>query len=218
MIAAGFCMMGGCFAQEENSAAVETYWPAHAVEISQTIIFMPISSELLLPFWGNGVRAGGRFENFVRPSSSTKNNVLNWGAWGWIDNVYALDALYLGCGYDKNNGPSAYAVCNGGVSAIACVESEATFFPFAEIEAEDNKFCVYSWLGSANGEVDSYPSNYTVPWQIRVKLEAGEKCDLVSFWWSNSVIQKKFFMVQPMRSPGGVVAFFTHGFNRLMEL
>ena len=33
MIAAGLCMMGGCFAQNEQTACVDTYWPAEYVEI-----------------------------------------------------------------------------------------------------------------------------------------------------------------------------------------
>lgn len=34
MIAAGLCMMGGCFAQNEEGAAVETYWHAQNVDLT----------------------------------------------------------------------------------------------------------------------------------------------------------------------------------------
>ena len=33
MIAAGLCMMGGCFAQDSASQTVDTYWPTECVEI-----------------------------------------------------------------------------------------------------------------------------------------------------------------------------------------
>ena len=39
MIAAGICLMGGCFAQDDNGKAVDTYWPA----ISAAIPYSPAS-------------------------------------------------------------------------------------------------------------------------------------------------------------------------------
>ena len=36
MIAAGLCMMGGCFAQDETTDAVDTYWPARSVPVPYT--------------------------------------------------------------------------------------------------------------------------------------------------------------------------------------
>lgn len=36
MIAAGLCMMGGCFAQDSASQTVDTYWPTECVEIPRS--------------------------------------------------------------------------------------------------------------------------------------------------------------------------------------
>ena len=56
MIATGLCVMGGCFALD-NGAAVDTYWPAAAAEISPDI---PYGLVLTIP-----VRGGDAENDFM---------------------------------------------------------------------------------------------------------------------------------------------------------
>lgn len=45
-----------------------------------------------------------------------------------------------------------------------------------------------------------------------------KKFDVVSFWWENAIVQKRYFMVQPMKSAQASSAFFIHGYDILTEI
>lgn len=221
MIATGLCLMGGCFAQDDASQVVETYWPAHAVRVDhETIVLKPYGDDLLLPFWTMGVRAGGRLEN-VSSNESDKGgaNILNWGEWGPNFTSYEVnDAFYLATNFENRIfGALVYAVCASSQSRTwAGVESAERFINYMEAYAADNKMCVNSSLGSGEADVAGWPSSFDTPWQIRIKGQSNT-CDVVSFWWYND-LQRGYFMVQPMRSVHGDPAFFTHGYDILTEL
>ena len=216
-------MMGGCFAQSADSQVVETYWPAHSVTLSETIVFKGKSDDLLLPFWCDGIRAGGRLENIHR-GKATQYNILNWGEWDTVSGIRIADALYMGLGRgDKPDGAGAYAVCgNGGLDAIRSdytIANNEECVPCLEVSAQDD----YIWMkcpsGSRSGKVKQYPSPFTGQWQIRVRGPvAGVPFDVVSYWWKNARVHNKYFMVQPMKSTYENAAFFTHGYNILTEI
>lgn len=212
MIAAGLCLMGGCFAQDSASKTVDTYWPAHAVTLSnQTLVLKKTASDLPLPFWTSGVRAGGRLEKISIIGTAT--NVLNWGEWGNV-----ADALYMGT---KANGvvgrAAAFSVTKGEVqTAISAGSGSETYVDYIEITARDDNFFLTSSLGNAETKVKGWPTSDVGKWQIRIKGSA-HVCDVVSFWWYND-LQHLYFMVQPMCSVGGERAFYTHGYSILTEL
>lgn len=223
MIASGLCMMGGCFAQDATSAAVETYWPAHAVHMENyTVIIKPYAADLRLPFWVEGVRCGGRLEN-VKDSNPT--NHLNWGEWGSATGTSINDALFLGSlgsvdGYNnQKTGAVAYYVSAS--SAIAGVFFDSSYdevYEWMSVKAENSQFSLSCPLGHKFRTVSPYPASRDGMWQIRIKVEQGNGFDVVSYWWANDIVQKRYFVVQPMCSVDGFSAFYTHGYNILTEL
>ena len=210
-------MMGGCFAQDADSQVVGTYWPAHSVRVDHTtLILKEKSSDLLHPFWTEGMRAGGRIENVSwRESDGNGSNILNWGTW----EVGIVDAMYLGTTVDTYVGPSLYGVCNQqNPKQLVAFPSEERFFEYAEAYAADNYCTMDSSLGSGRTEMPNWPSKYySQHMQIRIKGESTSS-DIVSCWYCNDVWPRQFYMVQPMCSVAGDKAFFTHGFDILTEL
>ena len=93
MIAAGLCLMGGCFAQDESSMAVDTYWPAHSVHVEDTTyILKPADASLTTPLFIDGIQYGGQAEN-VQAKRDNADTILGWGVW----TTSVFDAVYLGC-------------------------------------------------------------------------------------------------------------------------
>ena len=223
MIAVGLCMMGGCFAQDSSSQVVDTYWPAHSVRVDhETLILKPYGNDLLLPFWTEGVRAGGRLENVSwNEADNGGSNILNWGEWGTNVTSYEVsDAIFLGTTAPNNpnrRGAYSYSVClDNQKRSIIGYDSPERFVAHMEIYAIDDMFFLSSSIGNAQTRVSGWPSAYNTAWQIRIKGQASVS-DVVSFWWYNS-LQNEYFMVQPMCSVCGDSALFTHGFDILTEL
>ncbi len=215
-------MMGGCFAQDANSQAVETYWPTHAVHVkNNTVIIRPYASDLLLPFWVEGVRAGGRIEN-VKADNPT--NHLNWGEWGAASGISLSDALYLGSrgkenGYNtQRDGAVAYYVSSAQDIRGVFFDGDDAVYKWMDVKVEDSQFMLSCPLGKKTCNVTSYPTSKMGSWQIRIKVEHGNSFDVVSYWWANDIVHKRYFMVQPMCSADGYSAFYTHGYNILTEL
>ena len=97
-------MMGGCFAQDATTRAVETYWPAHSVRVGQkALTIKEENDDLVLPFWTEGMKAGARLENVF---SVSDGNMFAWGDWTNAP-YYNKDALYFGC---SPTGPRGYMI------------------------------------------------------------------------------------------------------------
>lgn len=213
-------MMGGCFAQDEKGQTVASYWPAHSVHVDHTTyIIKDYADDLLLPFWTDGVRAGGRLENVTWNADDRGGaNILNWGRWDSLSD----DFLVLGSTYNQYDavyiGAVSYAVClfneSRTVLGLECNENRVDYM---EVSACDDSFFLASSLGSLNAVVKGYPSDDTSPWRIRVRSDYNA-CDVVSFWWINDEYHHKYFMVQPMRSAHEESAFYTHGYDILTEV
>ena len=223
MIATGLCLMGGCFAQDAASQVVDTYWPAHSVRVDhETLVLKTYGTDLLLPFWTAGLRAGGRLENVSwNEADNGGSNILNWGEWGTAASPYeVVDALFLGTEYQGQQfGAISYAVCSkNGNRTIICKNdgNGNNFIDYMEVYATDDKFYLKSSMGDGNAVVREWPSSFTTPWRIRIKGEKNS-FDVASFWWYNN-LKEGYFMVQPMCSVSGEPAFFTHGYNILTEL
>lgn len=217
MIAAGLCMMGGCFAQDATTRAVEAYWPAHSVRVERkSLIIKEESDDLLLPFWTEGMKAGGRLEN-VFPDSD--GNILNWGHWTNAP-YYSQDALYFGC---STTGPCGYMIFIKEGKVFQRMDFSSTEsgppYEWTEISVSHDSGVFFSTPSQTQTfPFPPVPSPYYSPWRIRVTAAPCKYVDVVSYWWMNDVVQKQYFMVQPMCSVAGESAFFTHGFNILTEL
>lgn len=214
MIAAGLCMMGGCFAQDASTQTVETYWPAHSVRVEQkTIVLKAASRDLLLPFWAEGMKAGGRLEN---ANSSKGGNVLAWGTW---DNSNR-DAVYFGTTATQPVCSLVYDAEDGSLQRKELLSSEpGPLYKWMEVVLSYESGVVFTTPSQTQTLL--FPggrSPYLTAWRIRIMAENFTYVDVVSFWWMNDIVQKQYFMAQPMCSVAGESAFFTHGFNILTEL
>lgn len=79
MIAAGLCMMGGCFAQDENGSATETYWHAHSVKAKDLVLFS--TPFLMVSCFKNEFKCFGYIENARNIDDRQSGQCLFWGAW-----------------------------------------------------------------------------------------------------------------------------------------
>lgn len=99
MIAAGLCLMGGCFAQDDNGKAVDTYWPAISAAI-------PSSPESIAILQYDTVQAGAepdyffaRIKQFVKSGYASYFYVLQFGrtAYNCYSSIYSIEL-------ESNNG------------------------------------------------------------------------------------------------------------------
>ena len=107
MIAAGLCLMGGCFAQDDNGKAVDTYWPA----ISAAIPSSPVSIAILQY---DVVQAGAksdaffaRIKQFVKSGQASFFFVFQFGE--VVYNCY-YGTQYLELASNFNNAPVALRI------------------------------------------------------------------------------------------------------------
>lgn len=209
MIAAGLCLMGGCFAQDAATRTVETYWPAHSVHlVDRVLIFKEYGPDLLMPFHAQGLLAGGCAENVLEPTVAAVH-LFNWGDWR---DGYG-DAIYVGVS------PSKAFISD----VLPAPEPAEVNFPISypvrtfQVSVNSLGCALFSEQGETYRKFTDELYPYRKEWKIRVSC-LGSECDFVSYWWINEEIQKQYFMSQPMCSVAGDSAFFTHGFNILTEL
>lgn len=210
MIAAGLCLMGGCFAQDESSMAVDTYWPAHSVHVEGVDYTLKAADgSLTTPFYADGIRYGGIAEN-VQALRDNADTIMGWGVW----NGTVFDALYFGCRYKK---PHVFIEHPDDKSSALTI----TEYPGDVVD------CMYMqgdrasvMLGAAGVEKRmSLPkANTTGVHSYSVRLKGSfHTWDVVSYWFSDPV-RGRYFMVQPLCSVNGDKAVFLHGFNTLTEI
>ena len=212
MIAAGLCMMGGCFAQDAGSQAVETYWPAHSVYVDKSVVIKDYAYDLTTPFWRTeGLRAGGRAENVIW---TEKGYILSWG--NWVTGF--ADALYMGTSgaWDKEaEGAVGYGVGKSGVTNQVAFSLNSPL-GVIEVAISNLNFTLSCSAGSKTAKADSVGTEESRPWRIAIKAEK-HAFNMVSYYWEDAV-RKLFFAVQPMCSVNGFSAFYTHGYNILTEI
>ena len=235
MIAAGLCMMGGCFAQDAAGAAVETYWPAHAVTLEdRALSITDYDTGPPMPFWVPGVRAGSLAENVTWKATGAIG--FYWGIWSRLSGVFYEDALFT-CfshsgdwidGVGQTQGPMCYAIYSGnrtGNDSLGIAAETRT----SEMHADFVRLAAdYDGLRLVSNYGESYaafpdrrrPSVNTGGYRISISAN-NQRADVVAYWWMNDQLPKSerwYFMVQPMCSLAGESAFFTHGFDILTEL
>ncbi len=200
--------MGGCFAQDYTSAAVETYWPAHSVCIdNETIVIKSGEEDLTLPFWRySGLHAGFYAE---RLSMSDDRALLTFGMWV----VQACDYLWIG------PATNAIVVYGAGRSQVrnALQKSISSPVDYMRVGVSNCDFTLElpDYTGAATmGELGT--SNRKDPFYIRI-IGEGKQLDMVAYWWCDDV-RRLYFMAQPMASVARTSAIFTHGYNILTEL
>ena len=210
MIAAGLCLMGGCFAQDESSAAVDTYWPAHSVHVEGVdYTLLAADGSLTTPFYADGIRYGGIAEN-VQALRDSADTIMGWGVW----TMSVFDALYLGCRYKKphffikhpDDQSSTLTINENPGNVVDCMYMQG-----------DRESVM---LGAAGVEKRmSLPkANTTGVNNCSVRLKGSfHTWDVVSYWFSDPV-RGRYFMAQPLCSVNGDEAVFLHGFNTLTEI
>lgn len=205
-------MMGGCFAQDAGSQAVETYWPAHSVYVDKTVVIKDLEYDLTTPFWRTeGLRAGGRVENVIW---TEKGYILSWG--NWVTGF--ADALYMGTTGAWNQaaeGAVVYGVGESGETTQVAFSLDSPL-DFIEVAISNLNFTLSCSAGSKTAKVDSVGTAESRSWRIQIKAEK-QASDVVSYYWEDAV-RKLFFAVQPMCSVNGFSAFYTHGYNILTEI
>lgn len=218
MIATGLCTMGGCFAQDVTFAAVETYWPAHSVRIDHKIyILKEYGDDLTLPLLVDGVKLGGRIENVtLLPGDNGGGNFLNWGIWGVTNGVQSNDAVYLGTKY-KSQGAFAWFIAGSDELRVG-YDNQTDHIGYMEIVASSEEGAFFtSSLGDAYARLCMNRDLYTERRRIFISASKGA-FDVVYQRWSNHLVQKRYYLVQPMKTDAGDSAFFIHGYDILAEI
>lgn len=214
MIAAGLCLMGGCFAQDESSQVVETYWPAHSVRVdNRNVVLKPAADDLTTPIWREeGLYIEARVENL---SWTSGGYLLSFG--DWQGNGYVNDALYLSTGHDKYIGPQAYSVGRSRTSGIrrviADVPSPVDYMHVVVHNLDFSMDIPEHYLTTRASELGT---DKTGPFAISLSGQ-NKAFDFVVSGWCDDV-RGMYYMNQPLLSVSHAEAVFTHGFNILTEL
>lgn len=210
MIAAGLCLMGGCFAQDETSRTVDTYWPAHSVHIAKDNLVIKVGEDdLTTPFWrDSGMQAGVMVENL---NADTEKSILAYGLWG----TTVFDYLWIGCKLYNSYGPVAYGVDWEGQRRV--LQNQASFpVDYMRVYARNKSFSLICPGYEETLELPYLGTPVPTPFNIRIYGE-GKEFDMVAYWWCDEV-RNMYFMVQPMLSEAGTCALFTHGYNIFTEI
>lgn len=219
MIAAGLCMMGGCFAQDASSRAVDTYWPTHSVHVEQKIVrFLNPSEYFCCPCIAETMRAGARVENIYWNTQTENLGLLSWGYWGVLDGTSYEDAAYLSLNWITagKKGPLFVALqfpVNNQIPTNVPISSPVAY---TEVQIEGLNVDMQTNLGNSHGAIVLGESSKT-PWELRIRADRSAAFDVVSYWWYDEG-NTLYFMIQPLRAIGGEYAFFMHGFNKLFEI
>ena len=209
MIAAGLCLMGGCFAQDESACTVDTYWPAHSVHIAdRTVMLKESDSDLTTPIWrDSGMLLGVQLENLTLDKDGA---ITKFGTWV----AGHSDALYLAVNQNNVVGPCAYGACVG--SEVYLTQAGTSPVEYLHVTAQNRSFSMYSPAGSKSATLRNLGTSGNSAFPIA--LWAGSReFDYVTQWWCDSV-RGMYFMNQPMVSESHAEAIFTHGYNILTEL
>lgn len=220
MIAAGLCLMGGCFAQDSSAQAVETYWPAHSLHMQQGDVYTFSGlAGVRHPFWSENMRAGAIAEN-VAWTVSEPSYIFLYGTW----NGSVQDAAYFGpgvagllnAGYSPGSAVIGILSIDGRETRVYSVVESAS--PVARIQADfkGNEVTVSTENASQTKAMGGY-SSYSIGFNIKFQ-SADCECDMRIYWWRNDEAQQRFFMVQPLKTPAGNSAFFIHGHDILTEI
>ena len=202
MIAAGLCVMGGCFAQEADSAAVDTYWAAEKVEIPA------ISSSILVLYKYDSTPAGVEFEN----CRFYTKQVAKFGTAGFFTVTQRNHAVISAYYHTDKNLTLEYYSKTGVGFATRLMESP---YPL-EIEFENNAWGGdYRNLGLANTETGAIYWDSAQPGGILrlLDIRPGAK----DFYVSQGRWGHKWYLL-PMKSPCDTTAVYDVEAKTLVEL
>lgn len=204
MIASGLMLMGGCFAQDDDGAAVDFYWPAAHVDIPQKKGVNIIS----IPFPGGDsehdvIRGGGYFDWSV-PDSPMYQYSLGLGSFS------APDGAYIGGGGLRNNMNTGQVRFHDAMANI-----DASYKGW---------FHLYIGDGRASAILDdkewtSEYSSFSLPMTANrpFRLRYWHLLSFSYFYYSNAGTGVKW-QVMPMRSACGNIAVWESWLTTLTEL
>jgi hypothetical protein len=187
MIAAGLCMMGGCFAQMNDSSVVDAYWPAEKIAI-------PRSSSRIGIYEYDSIPAGIAFEQcrvytkqyvhsgeasffFVFQNDHVVYNAFSSLAWGGKIFIEFYNGVDIGSAEKEwaQNGMAIFTADSTGARYIepSNLESPAAFFD------ESQPCSRLRLLDARGGEKDFYVTHgswglrwYVLPMQSVARLQA----------------------------------------------
>lgn len=218
MIAGGLCMMGGCFAQDSSARAVDTYWPAHSLHMEKGDVYVFRGlPRVTLPFWNENMRAGAIAEN-VSWSVEEPGYFSSFGRWegSFTDALYFGPSVAGGATYGYAPGAMALGIYLSNKYRVYNVIESASPVAKMQLDVKGKEFTVSTENASQTKAILYYPTQ-AAPAFIKFQSPNFE-CDMVIYWWRNDVVQQRFFMVQPLKTPVGASAFFIHGYDILTEI
>ncbi len=214
MIAAGLCLMGGCFAQDESSQVVETYWPAHSVRVNgRDVVIKPdTDGDLTTPIWREeGLYIEAKVENL---SWTAGGIIMSFGV--WKGGGQANDALYMATAHDGHIGPQAFSLgrsLNSGLRRLIVDVPYPVDYMHVVAHNLDFSLDVPGHYLTARAELGT---DKTSTFSINLR-GANNAFDFVVSGWCDDV-RGMYYMNQPLLSVSHAEAVFTHGFNILTEL
>lgn len=214
MIAAGLCLMGGCFAQDESSQVVETYWPAHSVRMEgRDVVIMPEQNGYLTtPIWREeGLYIEARMENVSWTSGGV---IFSAGVWKGAGGTN--DAFYMATKHDSHIGPQAFSLgrsINSGVRRLIVDVPSPIDYMHGVAHNLDFSLDVPGHHLTAQAELGT---DKAASFSIILRGASNAHDFVVSGWCDD--VRGMYYMNQPMVSVSQADAVFTHGLNILTEL
>lgn len=205
MIAAGLCMMGGCFAQDENGSAAETYWHAHSVKAKDLVLFS--TPFLMVSCFKNEFKCFGYIENARNIDDSQSGQCLFWGAW----NGLPFNTLFLGV----KSGALAVLQTDVQQREVKFRCSEPVSWESFTYRNKQMELCGPDFHESADcSDMDSFDIS-TWFWYPRI-APIYSTADICAYAYYAAETESRF-CIQPMRSISGDTAFYDVDNAELIE-
>lgn len=205
MIAAGLCMMGGCFAQE-GGMAVETYWPAEVAEFSAEI--SASSVRIYLFSFSDGDSEND--EAYIKGRFATHPKASNWTIATGINRPATLQ-----------NGRFNVIVSTDPIGLYADYANGRSTITSSYTEAE---ITMKALNGAASVLVNgvtfsTLTGTYTIgPELTRDFIVRSLTTKALSFFYYRNLRTGVHFNVSALQSPSGAAALFSDFDNSLIEI
>ncbi len=212
MIAAGLCLMGGCFAQEVDSRTVETYWFTNGIEVADR---SPFYALLLLEFpygdSGSDCISFGGFVDYERIDSGVASwsSILGVASSGINASQFRRDGCWL-----RNNTYSSCCVdflCADRTYEFALPKGKVEVrFEYGKFDLRIDDMLMYQYSGVS----------YVVPDEVYLKRRFIITNSLCEFYYGSYVNSNTgiSFLVLPMKTVQGNRAVWETYGNSLTEI
>ncbi len=207
MIAAGLCLMGGCFALD-NGAAVDTYWPAERASFSSELDAESLKVISFMTYGGDSVNDRA----LLAGTFTSGENYVSWKIAAGMNRPENILNGRINVICDASEGICVYG--DYGSKRLRLIQNPPSDGVEVTLQIAGGTARVES--SRVSGSItDSYSFNDTVSREFLVRSKITKAFNI--FWYANARLGIRW-CVRAMRSPSGYSAIFADLDESLTEI